>query len=179
VSRRRLLLGSLGLPIAAAQRHAHEAAATDPPPALTFFDAETTVEIERITGQIIPSDGTPGAREAGVIHFIDRALATFHRDKRRVYRDGLRAAQKKRAEMFPGFRRIADLTPDQQVALLQAIEKTRFFGEVRTHTILAFFGHPSHGGNRNLAGWRLIGFEDRPAFEPPFGYYDAGEGKGR
>jgi len=44
---------------------------------------------------------------------------------------------------------------------------------VRTHTILGFFGHPSYGGNRDLAGWKLIGFEDRYQFEPPFGYYDA------
>jgi hypothetical protein len=42
---------------------------------------------------------------------------------------------------------------------------------------MGFLGHPSHGGNRDLAGWKLIGFEDRAAFEPPFGYYDAGEQK--
>ena len=32
---------------------------------------------ETTDAQIVPSDDTPGAREAGVIYFIDRALATF------------------------------------------------------------------------------------------------------
>ena len=33
-------------------------------------------EIEAIAARIIPSDATPGAREAGVVYFIDRALST-------------------------------------------------------------------------------------------------------
>jgi hypothetical protein len=37
---------------------------------------------------------------------------------------------------------------------------------------MGFFGNPSYGGNRDLVGWKLIGFEDRFQFEPPFGYYD-------
>jgi hypothetical protein len=28
------------------------------------------------------------------------------------------------------------------------------------------------GGNRDEVGWKLIGFEDKFHFEPPFGYYD-------
>ena len=50
--------------------------------------------------QIIPFDGTPGAKEAGCIHFIDRALETFDREKHELYRSGLAATQKKRAELF-------------------------------------------------------------------------------
>jgi hypothetical protein len=34
------------------------------------------------------------------------------------------------------------------------------------------FALPSWGGNRNEAGWKLIGFEDAHVFRPPFGYYD-------
>ena len=30
-----------------------------------------------------------------------------------------------------------------------------------------------YGGNRDRVGWKLIGFEDRMAYQPPFGYYDA------
>ncbi len=37
-----------------------------------------------------------------------------------------------------------------------------------------FLGNPSYGGNRDHVGWKLIGFEDRMAFQPPFGYYDGG-----
>jgi gluconate 2-dehydrogenase gamma chain len=40
-----------------------------------------------------------------------------------------------------------------------------------------FLGNPSYGGNRDRIGWKLIGFEDRMAYQPPFGYYDAQERK--
>jgi gluconate 2-dehydrogenase gamma chain len=128
------------------------------------------MEISAIASQIIPSDDSPGAREAGVIYFIDRALATFDADKRGLYTKGLEDAERKRAELFPGSKNIAELHAEQQIRLLEAIETTEFFEQVRTHCIMGFFGNPSYGGNRDLAGWKLIGFEDH--FEPPFGYYD-------
>jgi hypothetical protein len=34
------------------------------------------------------------------------------------------------------------------------------------------FALPGYGGNRDAAGWKLIGFEDRHVFQPPFGHYD-------
>jgi gluconate 2-dehydrogenase gamma chain len=40
---------------------------------------------------------------------------------------------------------------------------------------MGFFGDPSYGGNRDQAGWKLIGFEDKHQYEPPFGYYDGPE----
>ena len=138
-----------------------------------MLDADEAREIEAIAAQIIPADDTPGAREAGAIYFIDRALATFDRDKRPVYTDGLKEVQAKRSSLFPDSKSIAALQPAQQIRLLQAIEQTDFFELVRTHTVLAFFGNPSYGGNRDQIGWKLIGFEDRFHFEPPFGYYDA------
>ena len=43
-------------------------------------------DLEAATAQIIPTDATPGAREARVIYFIDKSLATFAttRSKRRA-----------------------------------------------------------------------------------------------
>ena len=38
---------------------------------------------------------------------------------------------------------------------------------------MGFFGNPSYWETADWAGWKLIGFEDRFHFEPPFGYYDA------
>ena len=132
--------------------------------------ARREAEISAIASQIIPSDESPGAREAGVIYFIDRALDTFDSGKRALYAKGLAEAERKRAELFPGSKSIADLSGDRQIRLLEALEKTEFFEQVRTHSIMAFFGNPSYGGNRDLAGWKLIGFEDRFHFEPPFGW---------
>ena len=177
ISRRQWLV-ALWPQIAAAQEHAHRAVRSGTPAALTVLDSGMAAEIEAIAAQIIPSDGTPGAREAGVIYFIDRALTTFAKDKRDAYRTGLQETQAKRAEMFPGSKSIAGLAAEQQIALLQAIEKTAFFELVRMHTIMGFLGSPSHGGNRDLAGWKVIGFEDKHSFEPPFGYYDARASEG-
>ncbi len=155
-----------------AQQHAHTAAGS-PTTHFETLDADTAVEIEAVAAQIIPSTGGPGAREAGVIYFIDRALSTFARDDREAYRTGMAHLQQKRKELFPESATIASLTEQQQVILIRTVETSDFFELLRTHTVLGFLGNPSYGGNRGKAGWRQIGFEDRMAYEPPFGYYDA------
>lgn len=142
-------------------------------PKLTYFDKSTAAEIEAVAAQIIPGDETPGARQAGVVWFIDRALAGYDRYKQDLYRKGLAAAQTKRLDLFPGSTSITSLTAEQQVTLLKSIEKTEFFAQVRAHTILGFLGHPKYGGNRDMAGWKLIGVEHKMQYQPPFGYYDA------
>jgi gluconate 2-dehydrogenase gamma chain len=157
--------------IAAAQHHAVESVKTGAAPKQVLTGAEAA-EIEALASQIIPSDGSPGAKEAGVIYFIDRALATFDRDQLPVYRKGLEQMQATRKRLFPGSASIAGLTGEQQIALLKAEEKSEFFELLRTHTILGFLGHPSYGGNRDCVGWKHLGFEDRMGFEPPFGFYD-------
>jgi len=138
-----------------------------------WFDPVMAAEIEAIAAQIIPDDETPGARQAGVMWFIDGALAGYDQDKRELYKRGLAETQAKRAQMFPGSANIAGLSGAQQIELLKAIEKTDFFQQVRQHTILGFFGHPKYGGNLDMAGWKLIGFEHAMSYKPPFGYYDA------
>ncbi len=159
LSRRQWVLASIGI-------------ASAPWPEFAYLDPAAASELEAITCQILPSDETPGAREAGVIHFIDRALSTFDKDKQPAYQAGLAAFQAKRQELFPQSQSIAALPPDKQIALLKAVEKTEFFELLRMHTLLGFLGSPSYGGNRGKVGWKLIGFEDRMAFGPPFGYYD-------
>ncbi|MGD0134908.1 MAG: gluconate 2-dehydrogenase subunit 3 family protein [Bryobacteraceae bacterium] len=159
--------------MASAQQHAHEAAQSATPPPFQTLDAVTAAELDAITSQIIPSTDGPGAHEAGIVYFIDRALATFDSDLRASYRTGMASVQQKRKELFPGSASVAALKSEQQVQLIHAIEKTDFFELLRTHTLYGFLGNPSYGGNRNKVGWKLIGFEDRGAFQPPFGYYDA------
>jgi gluconate 2-dehydrogenase gamma chain len=166
--------------IAAAQQHAHEAVQSSTPPAFQTLDPAMAMELDAIASQIIPSTDGPGAHEAGVIYFIDRALSTFDMDLRESYRTGMGDVQKKRRDMFPSSASIATLTSEQQIQLVHAIEATEFFDLLRTHTLYGFLGNPSYGGNRDRIGWKLIGFEDRMAFHPPFGYYEAqadGDGK--
>jgi Gluconate 2-dehydrogenase subunit 3 len=176
-SRRDWIFSSLAFAsIAAAQEHAHRAVLEPNAVEFEFFDPRGAAEIAAIAAQILPSDDGPGAKEAGVIYFIDRALTTFASDQQEVYRKGLREIEHVRERMFPSAASIASMANEQQVELVRAIEKSDFFDVLRTHTVLGFLGNPSYGGNRGKVGWNYIGFEDRMAFEPPFGYYDT-EGK--
>lgn len=158
--------------ILSAQEHAR-GVAKSPGSHFEFLDAAAAAEIEAIAAQIIPSTGGAGAREAGVVYFIDRALATFARDQREAYRAGMAELQQKRRELFPQSTTIRSLTDKQQIALIKSIEQTNFFELLRTHTVLGFLGNPSYGGNRERIGWHQIGFEGRMAYQPPFGYYDS------
>jgi gluconate 2-dehydrogenase gamma chain len=157
--------------IAAAQEYAQHMAQSAQP-AFQFFDPHQAFEVETMAAQIIPADDTPGAREARVIYFIDRALTTFERDKQAIYTEGLPELQAKTRQLFPAAHKFSDLSSAQQVQVLTAIEKSEFFETVRVHTIMGFFANPEYGGNRDQIGWKLIGFEDAGAYEPPFGYYD-------
>jgi gluconate 2-dehydrogenase gamma chain len=180
-TRRRLALEALGLvsasELASALQHAHQAAASSAAVKFEYLDPGTAREIEAIASEIIPSDDSPGAKEAGVIYFIDRALKTWESEKRGIYRKGLEQLQQKRAAMFPLSSTIAGLSPAQRQQMLAAVEKSEFFEILRAHTVMGFLGSPAHGGNRGRAGWAHIGLEDEMRFEPPFGSYDAGIGK--
>ena len=165
-TRRRILelaLAGHAAAIAEAQQHAHQASNPDTKVGaqgkLQSLSIEEAEEVSTLTSLIIPSGSTPGAREAGAIYFIDRALATFDRDKREAYRQGLRMLQTRREELFPGSTSISRLSPADQLRLAEAIENTEFFETLRVHTVMAFLGHPLYGGNKNQAGWTLIGFE--------------------
>ncbi len=155
--------------VLAAQRHAREAVKTGKQPA--FLDKRAAADIEALTSEIVPTTGTPGAKEAGVVHFIDRALATFEQDNQRAYRDGLAALNAKRATMFPGSASIPALTSQQRIALLQSVESTPFFALLRTHTMMGFLADPVYGGNP-AGGYRTLGFQPAHMYAPPFGWYD-------
>ncbi len=178
LTRRDWIFGSLAAAswpaIASAQQHAHRAAEAGSASALEYFDAATGRDVAAIAARIIPSDDGPGAAEAGVVFFIDRALQTFALDQQPVYREGLESLKKRREKSFPASTSFAQLSPAEQDRLLQSIEATDFFGSIRQHTVLAWLGSPEYGGNRGGVGWKYIGFDDRGSFTPPFGFYDAG-----
>jgi hypothetical protein len=130
--------------------------------------------IDAVTARIIPAlDGRPGAREAGAIHFIDRALATFNSPQKQLYADGVADLNRRATVKAPAIASFAALPAAQQDEILGEVEKTPFFQGVWFDTIVGTFGLPTWGGNRDYAGWHMLGFEHRPSFQAPFGYYDA------
>jgi gluconate 2-dehydrogenase gamma chain len=155
-----------------ASQHAQHAAQAATPLKFEFFTPEQAVEVEAIAAQIIPTDDSPGAREARVIYFIDRALMTFDTDQKKEYTEGLPQLQAKVKELFPGVAKFSAATAGQQIAVLKAIEKTPFFGVVRGHTVMGFLADPARGGNFDQVGWKHINFTDDHMYKPPFGFYD-------
>ncbi len=162
---------TLQLPaITAAGQYAQRAAEQDLPfKVLTPDEARV---IEAIASQIFPTDDTPGAREAEVIRFIDRALETFASSSLADIRHGLVLLQAKVRGKYIGHNNFSELNSEQQIDVLREIEDGDFFSAVRRLTVTGMFALPSYGGNRDEIGWKLIGFDHSPVFQPPFGYYD-------
>ena len=137
------------------------------------LSAEEAVELGAWVNQIIPADDTPGATEIGVVYFIDAALGGFMASAAPALRQGLDEFQQKTQSSYPQFNRFSELSFDQQTEMIKSVEDTPLFGMLHLMTLCGMFCLPSYGGNRENAGWNLIGFDHRHAWQPPFGYYDA------
>jgi len=162
--------------VLAAQHHAHQtmrAVDAGASAKLEFLTPAQAADVEAIASLIIPTTDTPGAREAGVVYFIDRSLRTFAADQQKLFADALALVDGKRKELFPASVDFASLTAAQQRDILTAIEKTPAFDTFRFLTVAGFLGNPEDRGNRDMVGWKLIGFDNAPTHTPPFGYYDA------
>jgi len=142
-------------------------------PELKVLTEEEAAELGAICDQIYPADDTPGAVEIGVVAFIDGALASFMAGVLPGLRGGLADVKEKTAALYPGKSLISALDDEGQLAVMNEIAAEPYFNLIRYMTIAGLFSHPSYGGNRNRMGWRHLGFDDRHAWQPPFGYYDA------
>jgi gluconate 2-dehydrogenase gamma chain len=175
----RLMGGTLGasclalnwseVAVAARQAASDIASGSD---AMQFLTAGEAADVGAICAQIIPTDSTPGAREAGVLLFVDRALASFYAPQAVMFRSGLAEFQGACLKWRPQAGSFSGLSSAQQIEFLHTVDHTPFFDLMRQLTVIGMFSLPMYGGNRNGAGWTLLGFEDVHAFQPPFGYYD-------
>ena len=140
---------------------------------LRFFTEAEAAIIAAAASRIFPSDDAgPGAREAGVVIFIDRQLAgpwgrDAHRYTHEPFDDGLAAEFGYQGKANPreiyrqGLKGLAGfdaLSPAQQDEKLKQIESSLFFALLRRNTIEGMFCDPIHGGNADMVGWQLIGF---------------------
>lgn len=140
--------------------------------ALRFFTAAEARIVAAAAERIFPKDESgPGATDAGVAIYIDRQLAgPYGRDKYRYTKapfaasspeHGYQGAENPRAVYRAALKDLAGfekLSPDEQDAKLAGIERTYFFTLLRAHTIEGMFCDPAHGGNKDLAGWKMVGF---------------------
>jgi gluconate 2-dehydrogenase gamma chain len=112
-----------------------------------FFSTAEYALIERLTEIIIPSDETPGAREAGVSEFID-LMASRDTDLQSHLRTGLTWLNT-RSKALRG-KPFIQLAAEKQTALLEplaykakfgASEKAgrEFFNTIREYTVMGFY----------------------------------------
>ena len=142
-----------------------------------FFNHADAATIAAITERIMPSaPGKPGARDADVLNYIDLALAGAYSELQDFYRRGIASLEAHcRATYKESF---VHLTPEKQDEVLSALEEGKtstftyptakeFFSILRTHTMEGMFADPLYGGNRDFAGWRLVGFPGAQAIFTP------------
>ena len=140
-----------------------------------FFNGEESATIAAFTERLMPgAPGKPGATEAGVLNYIDLALAGAYSDLQEFYRHGLAQLDAYcRKTHNAAFTR---LSPAQQDEIIVGLETGKadgfawptaraFFNTLHTHTMEGMFADPIYGGNKNFAGWRLVGF---PGAQPAF-----------
>jgi gluconate 2-dehydrogenase gamma chain len=197
------------------------------PPPIAFFNIHEAETVEAITARILPgSPDDPGAREAGVVYYIDRSLggtnlgytlktyiqgpfpvvteepvtveAASSRDiydyvnveaehhprygyqsvlsPQELYRRGLEFIDAYAQSLFE--ENFVDLTEEQQDQILTDMAEDAatgfegpsglaFFTQLRNDTIEGMFSDPMHGGNRDLVGWKLIGYPGAQRFYTP------------
>ena len=134
-----------------------------------FFAAAEYAVVERLAEIIIPSDVTPGAKEAGVAEFIDFMVAG---DPERQYpfRTGLVWLNAHSGQKFG--RKFMELSPEQQNSLLEPLgfkSKERrgeedgrdFFSLMREFTVTGFY--TSEIGFKELDNPALRFYSESPA----------------
>lgn len=185
------------------------------PGVLRFFSLHEALTVEAYSARLMPgTPEDPGAREAGVVTYIDNMLAyddpfaqstyrsppfaeTYagdsppaaapggfevvwvHEDEverygyqsvlgpRETYRTGLQSVDRYARELFGAD--FVDLTEAQQDRVVGDMADgvatgfdhpgaEEFFHVLRRHTCEGMFSDPVYGGNRDLVGWRLIGY---------------------
>jgi gluconate 2-dehydrogenase gamma chain len=181
------LLGAAGtLPVAAQSRAQPRAEARAEPP-WSFFSTREAAFVRAAVDRLIPGDAFPSASDAGVVDYIDRQLAGVFGKGTRLYMAGphepgtpqqgyqlpFAPAQVYRASIEGLAPHLGDRPFEQRDAkaqddflgrleagemMLGPIPSAVFFETLLANTIEGYFADPAYGGNRGMAGWRMIGF---------------------
>ncbi|MGH7902027.1 MAG: gluconate 2-dehydrogenase subunit 3 family protein, partial [Thermodesulfobacteriota bacterium] len=138
-----------------------------------FFIPYQATVIEEVTSLIIPSDNSPGAREAGVVFAIDKSISENTRFQT-FYQKGIEWLDLKARELA-GRDSYLDLSQDERIEILNIADQyrssstgsaipppgdreylmgSRFFKDVVRRTIDIFY--------TSDLGWRVVGYHGPP-----------------
>ncbi len=142
-----------------------------------FLNDDNAATVAAFAERLMPgAPGKPGARDAGVLNYIDLALAGAYSDQQDFYRRGLAALDAYCRKTFN--QPFVKLSAAQQDEVITALEQGKaseftyptaraFFNALRTHTMEGMFADPVYGGNKDFAGWKLVGFPGAQPFFTP------------
>jgi gluconate 2-dehydrogenase gamma chain len=162
--------GALVLPLAwskLAFPHGEEAGASAAmqPLAFRFFNPAQAAAVEAVTDQIIPADGQPGAKAAGVVHYIDLLLTSIRMDLVPAYTAGIPHLDalahgiggKTFTELqFADQTKVLEKLEHDETPIIKGVSGRRFFELMRGQTLGGFYGDPEH--DRSSVGWKVLGF---------------------
>jgi len=160
---------------------------------MRFFNRHDADVIREATARLVPGPAddpreqdSPGAREAGVVDYIDRLLSSLDGDEAEIYaadaaagpsvrfvpltraqrdgwcsrinrlRDRYRAGIAMLDAMAGGD--FATATAERRDAILATESVAPFRDLLFEHTIEGMYSLPVYGGNRNLLGWHSIDY---------------------
>jgi len=144
------------------------------------FTSYQATLVEEVSSLIIPSDDSPGAREAGVVFMLDRIAANSKEDQE-IYTAGIEWLDYM-ADTIAGMGSFLDLSHDDKKRILTIADSgklllsdklllfiqyrntrvaRRFFAMIRQQTIEIFY--------TSETGWRLLGYKGPPQWS---GYHD-------
>lgn len=122
-------------------------AAASPVQGLRFFSAAQHRTVDVLSELVMPTDShSPGASAAKVADFIDLFVSSQSDDRKKLWRDGLRALDDTTSRRHR--RPFADCTGEQQVALLTEMSRgeddpkttlERFFVEAKARTVQGYY----------------------------------------
>ncbi|HEY4365098.1 MAG TPA: gluconate 2-dehydrogenase subunit 3 family protein [Bryobacteraceae bacterium] len=164
LTRRTVMAGATLVPLAALIAPAPAGAQSPGAAASTkALSADQRQILDAFIDRLVPKDELgPGAVECGVGDYIDRCLAGFNAAEKPQFLEGLSNLDvfslRTQGIAFAG------LSADKRDAVLTAIDNNQapelrgFFNRVRRLTLEGMFSDPVYGGNKNFAGWDLIGY---------------------
>jgi len=174
--------------------HASASKAADTKAGFRLFTAEEAADVVAFGAQIIPTDDSPGATEAHAVYFIDHALIEVVPGDQTRVRAAIYALNDV-AVKHSGHAslRFSQLSPADQLEVTKNFQSSfpavtggydpsnngmnssgnNYFELLRTYIITGFLSDPDLGGNKDMIGWKVIGFDGNTSHQPPFGYYDA------
>ncbi len=121
------------------EHHSPVAQPTGKPYKIQFFKKSEYIVITSLTERIIPTDDSPGAREAGVAEFIDYLMfydnAGVQAGMRKVAADTDRISQEMHKSPFV---KLSTEKQDEVIAAMMSGEK-QSFDLIRNYTVMGYF----------------------------------------